>query len=783
MKIKYMKFIPKIYYKFFLFVVIFFIAYLVGCEKEDFLKKPEVKTINVDNFATSSIVVTGEILNPDDFKIKTYGFCWSESENPEISDNVIKLGIDTLKGIYSSLIDGLKSGSKYYIRAYAKNEAGIGYGEVINFTTKNGSIVISTSEVTEITDTSATCEGIISDDGGLEIIERGICWNKDGQPTIDDSTSISNEITNFYSCDLRNLNYGTIYYVKAYTKNEIGIYYGDEISFRTDTLPIVISSVIENISVNSATVGGNVTSDGGASVTERGVYYGTSSSPEATGTKLIIGSGTGTFTADLTGLSSSTTYYVRAYAKNSIGISYGNESNFNTTNSDSDLPTVTTSSVTEILDISATVGGNVISDGGSDILDRGIWIDTSTNPEISGVKISIGIGTGNFSKNMDNLTAGTIYYIKAYATNSSGTSYGEEISFTTLDKPSIQTITPSSVTVNSAESGGTIADDGGAEITSRGVCWNTSSNPTTSNFLTSNGSGTGSFISSLTNLNSNTTYYIRAYATNIIGTAYGNEESFTTDEGVTIPNVETSIITDITETSATVGGNVIDNGGANVTEKGIYYGTTSTPEISGTKIPIGSGEGIFSTTINGLNPGTIYWVKAYAINSEGYAYGEAMSFSNEIAIGLTYQGGIIFYIDDTGEHGLVCAPTDQSDNWAWCNSQDIKVIGAFGTAVGSGLQNTIEIVDNTAPGSWCAAQLCHNLELNGYTDWFLPSKDELSLMRSNLHVNGIGDFGNNNFWSSSEYDENNAWKHFFGSASGNYYSKTIGYHVRAVRAF
>ena len=124
--------------------------------------------------------------------------------------------------------------------------------------------------------------------------------------------------------------------------------------------------------------------------------------------------------------------------------------------------------------------------------------------------------------------------MRAYATNSAGTAYGSEVSFTTQQNVTVPTVTTSQVTniqQTTATGGGNVTSAGGGTVTARGVCWSTSHNPTTSSSHTTNGMGTGSFTSSLTGLTANTTYYVRAYATNNAGTAYGSEVSFTTSGG------------------------------------------------------------------------------------------------------------------------------------------------------------------------------------------------------------------------------------------------------------
>lgn len=196
------------------------------------------------------------------------------------------------------------------------------------------------------------------------------------------------------------------------------------------------------------------------------------------------------------------------------------------------LPVLTTSNASNITLTGVTSGGNITTDGGTYITARGVVWNTLSNPTISlTTKTSDGTGIGSFTSSITNLTPGTTYYVRAYATNSDGTAYGNEISFTTgnLQLPVITTIGISNITQNTASSGGNITSDGGGAITARGVVWSTTQNPTIAlSTKTTDGSGSGVFTSNITNLTPNTTYYVRAYATNSVGTAYGNDEIFTT---------------------------------------------------------------------------------------------------------------------------------------------------------------------------------------------------------------------------------------------------------------
>jgi hypothetical protein len=153
------------------------------------------------------------------------------------------------------------------------------------------------------------------------------------------------------------------------------------------------------------------------------------------------------------------------------------------------------------------------------------------------------------------------------------------------------------------------------------------------------------------------------------------------------------------------------------------------------------------------------------------------TFSESFNIGQVYGGGIIFYIDGTGQHGLIAAPSDQSNSAPW---------GCYGTyigtstSIGSGRDNTNAIVGNCATAG-IAARICIDLVFNGYSDWFLPSKDELKQML--IKSDAIGNFAYTSYWSSSENSENTAWLQSFSIGYDVIKSKSGLYAVRAIRAF
>jgi len=189
------------------------------------------------------------------------------------------------------------------------------------------------------------------------------------------------------------------------------------------------------------------------------------------------------------------------------------------------LPVLSTSNITKIMSNAATAGGKILSTGGTNIISRGVCWSTSSTPTILDKKTVDGSGTGSFTSTITGLSQNTIYYVRAYATNSVGTYYGNELNFTTLQMalPVLTTTSYSGVSYNSAYSGGTISSDGGVTITSLGVCWSTAPDPTVDDSKTQIVFGGASFISILSGLSANTIYYIRAYATNNTGTAYGSQ--------------------------------------------------------------------------------------------------------------------------------------------------------------------------------------------------------------------------------------------------------------------
>jgi len=252
----------------------------------------------------------------------------------------------------------------------------------------------------------------------------------------------------------------------------------------------------------------------------------------------------------------------------------------------------------------------------------------------------------------------------------------------------------------------------------------------------------------------------------------------------TLPVLSTSNIKVITQNSAISGGIISLQGDTSILEKGICWSSNPSPTTNDHKTAAGNGAAGFSSTLTGLTKSTKYYVRAYATNSNGTSYGNELSFitTENIAIGQNHAGGFVFYVDDAGEHGLVSAPNDQSDSASWgCEGTSVP---GTSTVVGSGPANTLKII-GICSASNIAARICYDLVLNGYSDWYLPSRDELFLMHQNLYKNRVGNFKIMRYWSSSQYDGTTAHYQFFNENinQGYYFKNLIPYYVRAIRRF
>ncbi|MDA9001694.1 carboxypeptidase regulatory-like domain-containing protein, partial [Flavobacteriaceae bacterium] len=564
-------------------------------------------------------------------KVDQYGHVYSiNNQTPTVADNRTKYGESTETKTYTSDLTSLQSAETYYIRAYATNAKGTSYGAVVTATTVAGGPIVSTSDVTDITQTSAKSGGNITSDGGSTITERGLFYgiteelNADSSKVKDSGTS-----TGEFTSSITELTKGTKYYVMAYGKNSSGYGYGEIKSFNTvGDPPTVETSSVDKISGTKAETNGKVTSNGGEPLTSYGFAYGKSSSPTIENNKWEIGTTdfSGEFKGLISGLETSTKYYVRAYATNARGTSYGVNKDFTTTNG---LPGVSTVSSESVNGNSAVINGKINDNGGSTLTSYGFAYAESPNPTIEGFKIEVGTdGDGEYNGKITDLKPSTKYYVKAYATNGNGTSYGDQIDFTTTDGlPKVNTVGSRDIVGTKATLTGTIVDNGGQALTSYGFVYAKTQNPTLDNSkITVGEDSTGGYSGEVTGLETLTKYYYRAYATNPAGTAYGTELSLTTLDG--LAEVQTTEIKDITSGNAKAVGKIISDGGEEIKEYGFVYSIEESPTIESNKVTVTENtDNVFEGSLSNLTRLTKYYVRAFVTNSAGTAYGSELSLT------------------------------------------------------------------------------------------------------------------------------------------------------------
>ena len=202
-----------------------------------------------------------------------------------------------------------------------------------------------------------------------------------------------------------------------------------KISFTLNTEPSVNTTQPVDVLYTTATVGGNVTKDNGVAVTERGVCWATTDNPTISDNKETSGDGVGAFTVSLTELADATTYYVRAYAINEVGISYGETNSFTTQTIS--VPTVSSAHIVDVSESSVTLEGTIVDDNGATVTEQGVCWATTENPTVSDNKVVADNETTSFSLSITGLEKGTIYYVRTYAVNSIGIAYGDQILYMT----------------------------------------------------------------------------------------------------------------------------------------------------------------------------------------------------------------------------------------------------------------------------------------------------------------------------------------------------------------
>lgn len=510
------------------------------------LKIPQLTCIMGDVTAFAA-TPTATISTNGGFKVTEYGFCWStESQVPTIENLKTVTGTaETDK--FSEVINDLNPQTTYYLRAYAINEKGTGYSNILTFTTKEKQVATLTTPVaSHIEVTSATLSSSLTVPAGVEVTEKGICYSIFSTRPATDGPHVADRTQgNSITAELKDLNEGASYYATAYAVTRDGTFYSDAVLFTLGRTyePTVTISDITGIGETEATVNVGISTDGGREVTEKGICWSrTSSTPTLEADQVMKYEGSGNaFSLKLTSLEKGQKYYVRAYAKNVNGTGYSPAFEFTTALTKE--PEVVNMTMTAVHDDHATAQAVISNKGGLEVTERGFVYSTTVVSPVMGAagvtKVTSVSKDDTFTAELTGLAYRTRYYISAYATNAKGTSYSSPTTFVTSSSSVPSTfmqVEEGTIGSTTATMSGKITTDGGdgseaIDITEVGFCWSeNTSEPTleNGNHVSAKLNSDNSFQVNVTGLKAYTYYYVRAYAKNKNGTGYSYYTTFRT---------------------------------------------------------------------------------------------------------------------------------------------------------------------------------------------------------------------------------------------------------------
>lgn len=612
----------------------------------DKLKIPVVSIEPATDLTAYTAIVNGSIMNDQKYPVTEQGFCWSaESRQPTIDGkHIAAVATDGKFTAIAGADEPLLPHTRYYLRAYAINEKGTGYSSAIEFTTEELQMAsLTRMSISDITLTSVTLTARVEQNEGTEIYESGFCWSETERvPDFTNaSTTPATADNGQLSATVTGLNEGKTYFATAYAATRDGFFYSEPIEFKTEatSTPALSTPTIADIEETAATVQATITSEGGDAVTTRGICWSATNQAPAIDDAGST-SGTDAESSDkgilykMNNLTKGTKYYVRAYAQNKNGIAYSGTAEFTT--AETFAPTMGKIEVTDVNENGGKVIAIVTSDGGAVLQETGVCYSTDKqNPTVEDMKVTATTPANNINVTLSGLTKGRTYYLRAYAINRNGTSYSQPIVLTTTKNkvPTVSSLTITDINDDNARARAFISDNGGAEVTARGFVWSIGkgSEPTLQSNNGSSPSATSGndLEAALTSLSYSTDYVVRAYATNAEGTGYSSPIGFVTGSS-SVPemstNTEHNRVVSYTAYTAVINASINNDGGAAISEVGVYYGTYGENDKKISQPYTGNS---FTINLTELKHQTQYHVQPYAKNKNGEALGVYLSFTTE----------------------------------------------------------------------------------------------------------------------------------------------------------
>lgn len=603
--------------------------------------------------AAYTAVLTGAVTADHGLAVSEVGFCWSaESRQPTVEQSQsVKLDGASAKR-FSATIEGLMANTRYYVRAYAKNEKGTGYSATVEFTSDTEQVVsLTQAMVTAFTASTATISAQMTTTEKTKVLEKGVCYGTALNPDVN-GTKLKDASTDakLVTATLTGLKEGQVYHARAYAVTRDGTFYSGDVQFQTETTyaPTLTTITVYDKTETGVKIRSSVATNGGLDITEKGIVY-SSTEAEPTlekGTKVVATGEGNDISVTLSNLKGGTTYFARAYATNAKGTGYGVVGEFAT--AQHTVPVVGSLNVSSIGDDNAQASAFLSDIGGEGevISERGFVLSIGSEPTVEGCdfKIVSTATTEEFTAKLTKLSYSTLYNIRAYAINKVGAGYSQMLQFETghSTTPSLGELKCVKAEAHSLQLEFPVTNNGGATLTEYGVMLD--------NTQDVKGKLDGNKVTlTLTSLKENTSYTVRGYAANKNGKVWTNTEYFNTaklppsggdnplpgdNDGMKKPNVGYTTVYDIGATSAWVGANVNDDGKSAITEQGFLWAEGEGDELTvdnATKIKMPVGGKVMRTKISGLKGTTRYRVRAYAINAKGVGYGGQQWFTTESA--------------------------------------------------------------------------------------------------------------------------------------------------------
>jgi uncharacterized protein (TIGR02145 family) len=738
-------------------------------------------TLSATNLTVNSATLNGSV-NANNLSTTVtfeYGLTTAYGSNITAAQSPVTGNTNTA---VSANITGLVSGSLYHFRVKAVNTAGPVDGSDMTFTTLEVPTAVTTA-VSAVTNNSATINGTVNakNSSATVTFEYGLTTAYGTSITAIQSPVSGNTNTSV-SANLTGLAQGTTYHYKVKAISAGGSAEGTDQTFITGQPPTATTTNATAVSSTGATLNGTVNANNLSTTvtfeygttTSYGTTVNASQSPVSGNTSIGV-------SAVITGLSPSTIYHFRVKCNSTGGAIDGNDQTF-----------ITSATLTTVTDYDGNIY-NAVQIGTQ------VWMQSN----LKAARFNNGIYVPNLTYGGDwggSSSAACCDYNNS-PTNS--VTYGKLYNFSAAID--VRNLCPTGWHVPTDDEWLTLINYNGGnngagdKLKEAGANhWSSGNNATNSSGFTALPGGyrfaAGDPFSNIGFSGSwwTSTIYSSAYSfaySLVNNTSVADRFSANMGYGYSvrcikgeIPLVESSPASDMTSTSVTLNAKVNPNGASTVIT--FEYGTTTGygNEVTANQSPA-TGNVPVSATANftGLTIGAIYHYRVKATNSGGTVYGNDMTFTY-LYTGAFYQGGYIFYIDGSGEHGLVCSPTDVSISCTW-GCIGTAIIGADGTTVGKGNQNTIDII-NSCSTAGIAARICSDLILNGYSDWFLPSKEESGLLAQQYRITVSSNFGEAYYyWSSSEDNTDYAWYTNFWTGEALSTSKNTTAHVRAIRTF